>query len=122
MRSERGEVEQAELGDARAVGLRLRWRPSQPALSGRSEIGVDGDHNEIGAGDVGGGLEENGAGGDAGLELVWREIANETPHQARVVGFADDIVVGAGALRRRGTVVGGLLCLSLVVAAMMNRL
>ena len=56
-------------------------------------VGVDGDLDEVGADDVGGGLEDDGEGGEGGLELVGAQIGEQTAHQAAVVGFADDVVI-----------------------------
>ncbi len=77
------------------MGLGLRWRASQESLRWRGvgQVGVDGDLDEVGAEDVGGGLDEDGDGGEAGLELVGAEVGEEAAHEARVVGLADDFVV-----------------------------
>ena len=46
-----------------------------------------------------------GVSGYAGLELIGLQVGEETPHEAAIVGFADDIIVYTWALWC------GLLCL-----------
>jgi len=79
------------------------------AVGGGDEEGVDRDHDEERAGAIGGGLDEGGEGGDAGLELVGGDVGEEAAHEARVVDLAYDVIVGAAL----GVLLGffGLFCL-----------
>ena len=90
---ERGEIEEAELGDSvDGVGREVVGKPRMLAVGG-IKIGVDGDFDEVGPEDVAGCLEDDGDSRDGDLELVRREIADEAAHEARVVDFADYVVV-----------------------------
>ena len=104
---ERAEVDGGELGDAgHGAAAEMAGEPGELLGRQAGHVGVDGDHDEVGAEDVGAGLDEDGDGGDAGLQLVGRQIGEQTAHQARVVGLADDLVVVGGG--------GGLLLLRLL--------
>ena len=103
---QRAEVEQSDLGHAaNGVGAEMAGEPTQFFTGCRCEIGVDGYFDEVGAKDVAGGLDKDGDRGDSGLELIRLQVGEETPHEAAIVGFADDIIVYTWALRC------GLLCL-----------
>ncbi len=96
------EVEAGEFRDAgHGDGAEVAGEPGVLA-GGGGEIGIDGDLDEIGAEDVGTGLDEDGEGGDAGLELVGGEVAEQAAHDAAVVGLADHIVVDRGTGLRWG--------------------
>ena len=100
MRRSEAEVEGGDLGDA---GHRLRAEMAgEPGEAGRvggaGHVGVDGDFDQVRAGDIGGGLDEDGGEGDAGLQLVGEEIGEQAAHEAAVVGLARDIVGGKGLL------------------------
>ncbi len=91
---ERAEVEEADLGDAgHGPGAEVPREPGEFCRRCAGHVGVDGDLDEVRAHDVGGGLEEDGEGGEAGLEFVGLEIGEETAHEARVVGLAGDFIV-----------------------------
>ena len=93
---ERGEVEAGDERDAAdgrdGVVAEVARQPGE--LFGRlgRHVGVDGDGDEERAGDVAEGFDENGEEGQAGLQLVGLQVGEQTAHQARVVGFAGDIV------------------------------
>jgi len=58
---ERGEVEEAEFGDA-GEGSAAEMAAEPAGIAGGSEIGVDGDENEVRTGDVRCGFEQCGYG------------------------------------------------------------
>ena len=78
----------------------MAGEPAGFVIGRGSEVGVDGDFDEIGTEDVGDGFEENGQRGGGGGELVGLEVADEAAHEAAVVGLADYVVVDARALGR----------------------
>ena len=63
--------------------------------AGGGKVGVDGDFDEVGGGDVADRFDDDGECRDASLELVGREVAEEAAQQRAVVDFAHYIVVGA---------------------------
>ncbi len=89
-----GEVEQAKLGDA-GHGLRaeMMGQPGEFFRRRVRHVGIDGDLDEIGADDIGAGLEDDGDGGEGRLNLVGPQIGQQAAHEAAVVGFADDVVI-----------------------------
>jgi len=103
---EGGEVDEGKLSDA-VSGVRTETAAKPAGVWDAVEVGVDGDLGEVRPAYIADGFEEDGERGGSGGELVGLEVAEETAHEGAVVGFADYVVVDAGAL-------GGLLLLFLV--------
>ena len=77
------------------IGLRAEvvGQPGEFLRRRVGHVGVDGDLDEIGADDVGSGLEDDGDGGEDRLQLVGAKVGQQAAHESAVVGLADDIVV-----------------------------
>ncbi len=92
-----GEVEKGALRDAAGGGsAELAGEPGELVEGNSRHVAVDGDLDQEGPEDVGAGLEQDGEGGEGGLELIRGEVGQEPAHEAAVVGLADDVIVILG--------------------------
>ena len=75
------------------IGGQAAGEPVGRGAGCAGEVAVDGDFDEVGAGDVREGFEAYGEGGDGGLNPVRAQVMAEAAHEARVVDLADRILI-----------------------------
>src|SRR5665213_262571 len=103
---ERAEVQQANFGDARGrVRAEAQAKPGK--YTGGREVSVYRDLDEVGAGDSGGGVQQDRGERNADLQLVGTQVFDEPAHEVAVVDLADYVVVLLFGGRGR---LGGLFC------------
>ena len=89
-----GHVDGGESSDAVVgVGRQAAGEPAGGGAGCAGEVAVDGDFDEIGAGDVAERFEADGERGDGGLNPVGANVVAEAAHEARVVDLADRVFV-----------------------------
>jgi hypothetical protein len=93
------EVEQRELGDA-VHGRRGKFMGEPAAVWDGLEVGVDRDFDEVGAGDIADGFEEDCERGYSRCQLVGQQVAEEAAGKLRVIHFAYYVIFMAGAFGR----------------------